>query len=190
MYLPSIIYEKEDGSGLSLYYDSGLWSIASSVGAAESLAYAEDSRTDPCTIPRSRWQVSDGATWVTAPARFEVFEIESDDEYEFDDGYTTYAATSNSRAALSDLQQGIQDLALGLVPKRQVRAKLDDMLETAREVEEGQLALEAELEDAEATLIEVSSPRRNVSTSTRFRRGKEASLYSPRTRRNLGLEFY
>ena len=28
LYLPSVIYEKEDGSGVSLFYDSGLWSIA------------------------------------------------------------------------------------------------------------------------------------------------------------------
>ena len=182
--LPSIIYEKQDGSGVSLFYDSGLWSIASSVGAEESLAYAEVTNTNPCSIPRSRWQTSDGATWVAAPARFSVLEI---DDYEFDD----YHATPRNSSALDDLTRDITELSLGLVPKRHVRAKLDDMLEAAREIEQDQLTLEDELDEA---IIEMSASPMHTRATKRPVLGTSNRIRSPRrspaARRNLGLESF
>eukprot|EP01047_Picozoa_sp_COSAG01_P067348 COSAG01_NODE_9494_length_2431_cov_40.723842_1_plen_305_part_00 len=144
MCLPSIVYEKEGGGGV-LLYDTGMWSIAPSVAAEDSFAYAEVATANPCGVPRSAWLASNGVTWTAAPTRFRVAAVNSESDSDDgsdsdDDGYVGVWNTGES--AIGDLQRDIAELLCVTVPRQHVHDKLSAMMMTAQAAERERLDLE------------------------------------------------
>jgi hypothetical protein len=137
IYLPSTIYKKTDGSGVSLFYDAGIWSIASSTSSEDALAFAESSIADPCDIPPEAWSTSNGAVWVDAPLQFGISAISSPR------GRRTASPAPLQR--VDELYQDLGELEAGMVSRERLHSKISLMRQRLEDVEK---ALEGQrLED-------------------------------------------
>jgi hypothetical protein len=128
LYLPSTIYKKTDGSDVSLFYDAGLWSIASSTSSEDALAFAEHSVADPCDIPPEAWSVSNGAVWVEAPLQFAISAVSS-----------PRGRLPTSPAPLQrvdELYQDLGELEAGMVSRERLHSKISLMRQRLEDVED------------------------------------------------------
>lgn len=87
---PSVVYEKDDGSGPQLVFERGLWALLSSPTSEGSIAFCEAAEVTPCTvdaqgrkvaggIPKAAWKISDGSPdWLHPSTHFEIIERGND----------------------------------------------------------------------------------------------------------------
>ena len=68
----SVVYVAADGSGISLIYDDGAWSVKPSVDSQHAYIYAEGEGISACDVAAAEWQVSNGASWAAVPSAFSV----------------------------------------------------------------------------------------------------------------------
>ena len=132
LYLPSTIYKKTDGSGISLFYDAGLWSIASSALSDDALAFAEGSIADPRHIPPEGWSMSNGAVWIDAPLHFTISAVSSPRRGLRPAGPSPLIRVNELHQDLSELEAGIQQS----LPHDRLHSTLSLMRQRLEDVED------------------------------------------------------
>ena len=132
LYLPSTIYKKTDGSGISLFYDAGLWSIASSTLSDDALAFAEASVADPRHIPPDAWSMSNGAVWIDAPLHFTISAVSSPRR-------GLRPASPSPQIRVNELHQDLSELEAGIqqwLPRERLHSTISLMRQRLEDVED------------------------------------------------------